>query len=148
MFLRARRWPIGACVFHIQPAKWTLRMSTFVLPVTEIVPPPPPPMCDKIVGLALFTERRVISAWTSPCMITSRGAISDAISDRVGKNRTKQEITSDCLTSACQLQQLFQQPTYSLTKGTSNWFSESHINSYEGVSPVQHPYVAILGAWE
>ena len=30
MFLRARRWPVGACAFHIQPAK---RMSTFVLPV-------------------------------------------------------------------------------------------------------------------
>ena len=31
MFLRARRWPVGASAFHIQPAKQTLRMSTFVL---------------------------------------------------------------------------------------------------------------------
>ena len=31
MFLRAKRWPVGACVFHIQPAKRTLRMSTLVL---------------------------------------------------------------------------------------------------------------------
>ena len=28
MFLRARGWPVGACAFHIQPSKRTLRMST------------------------------------------------------------------------------------------------------------------------
>ena len=45
MFLRASRWKVGACAFHIKPAKRTLRMSTklaflptFVLPVAEIVP--------------------------------------------------------------------------------------------------------------
>ena len=59
MFLRARRWLVGACAFHIQPAKRTLRMSTklpfpptFVLPVAEIALP----MCHKMVWLALFTE--------------------------------------------------------------------------------------------
>ncbi len=43
MFLRARRWPVGACAFHIQPATRFLRISTklptFVLPVAEIVLP-------------------------------------------------------------------------------------------------------------
>ena len=39
MFLRARHWSVGACAFHIQPAKRTLRISTFVLPVAEIVLP-------------------------------------------------------------------------------------------------------------
>ena len=79
MFLRARRWPVGACAFHIQPEKLTLRMSTklafpptFVLPVAEIALP----MCHKMVWLALFTE---------PCLgkfiITYRGAIRV----RVGK---------------------------------------------------------------
>ena len=54
MFLRARRLPVGACAFHIQPAKRTLRMSpqlafppTFVLPVAEIALP----MCHTMVGL-------------------------------------------------------------------------------------------------
>ena len=55
-----------------------------------------PPMCDNMVWLALFTERRASGAWTSPLLgSTSSGAISD----RVGNNRTKQEITSDCLMS-------------------------------------------------
>ena len=61
MILRARRWSVGACAFHIQPAKRTLRMSTFVLPVAEIVLP----MCDKMVWLALLTEHRANGAWTS-----------------------------------------------------------------------------------
>ena len=37
MFLRARRWPVGPCVFYIHSAKQTLLMSTFVLRVAEIV---------------------------------------------------------------------------------------------------------------
>ena len=77
-------------------------------------------MCDKMVWLALFTEGHAGGAWTSPLLPPGMPYIyiSDAISDRVGKNRTKQEIISDCMTSACQLQQLFQQSTSS--KSTSN----------------------------
>ena len=79
MFPRARRWPVGVCACHIQPAKRTLRMSTkvafpptFVLPVAQIALH----MCHKMVWLALFTD---------PCLdqpiITYRGAIRV----RVGK---------------------------------------------------------------
>ena len=47
IFLRGGLWPVGACAFHIQPAKRTFRSSiktcsfptTFVLPVAEIVHP-------------------------------------------------------------------------------------------------------------
>ena len=81
MFLRARRWPVEACVFHIQPAKWTLRMSTFVLPVAEIVPPP----CATRFWLALFTERHVISAWTSPWL--PPGVPSVIVLGKTGQNR-------------------------------------------------------------
>ena len=63
IFLRGGLWPAGACAFHIQPAKRTLRSSTrtcsfpttFVLPVAEIVNP----MCDKMIWLAQFTEWRL-----------------------------------------------------------------------------------------
>ena len=110
MFLRAKRWQVGACVFHIQPAKRTLRMSTFILP--ELCRKCPPPCATIWFGSQCLQS----GAPAAPglAIITSRGAISD----RVGKNRAKQEIISDCLTSACQLQQLFQQPTSS--KSTCN----------------------------
>ena len=80
MFLSAIPLASRTCVFHMQPAKRTLRMSTFVLPVAEIAS-----MCDKMVYRARLAYP----------IITSRGAISDAISDHVGKNRAKQEMTSD-----------------------------------------------------
>ena len=77
MFLRASRWQVGACAFHIQPAKQSLRMSTklavlptFVSPVAEIVPPP---IRDRMLWLALFTEQRLDQP-----IIPYRGAISDA----------------------------------------------------------------------
>ena len=51
---------VGACVFHIQPAKRTLRMSTklaflptFILPVAEIVPP----LCDRMLWLSYSTSK-------------------------------------------------------------------------------------------
>ena len=83
MFLMASRWQIGACAFHIQPAKPTLRppstklafLPAFVLQVA------PPPMCDTMLWLALFAERRLDQP-----IIPYRGTISDDISDRVGKN--------------------------------------------------------------
>ena len=124
MFLRARRWSVGACAFYIQPAKRTLRMSTFVVPVAEIVLL----LCDKMVWLALLTEHRASGAWTSPLLPPRVPSVIALV--RIGQSRIY------CLTSACQLKQLFQQPTSS--KSTSNWFSEAHMNSYEGASPIQH----------
>ena len=81
MFLRARRWSVGACAFHIQPAKQTLRMSTFVLPVAEIVFL----LFDKIVWLALLTEHRASGAWTSPLL--PPGVPSVFVLVRIGQSR-------------------------------------------------------------
>ena len=80
MFPRARRWPVGACAFHIQPAKRSLRMSTKLpFPPTFVLLEIALPMCHMMVWLALFTE------W---CMgqpiITYRGAIRF----RVGKQNS------------------------------------------------------------
>ena len=82
MFLRARRWPVGACVFHIQPAKWAL--SFYQLQKLS-----PPSMCDKIVWLAHFTERRVISAWTSPWLPPGVPSVmpSVIVLGKTGQNR-------------------------------------------------------------
>ena len=82
MFLRASRWQVGACAFHSQPAKPTLRPSTklAVLP-TFVLQVAPPPMCDGMLWLALFAEQRLDQP-----IIPYRGAISDDTSDRVGKN--------------------------------------------------------------
>ena len=111
MFLRARRWPVGACAFHIQPAKRTLRMSSFVLPVGEIVLPH-----VRQNGLARTAYRAPRERRLDYPIITSSGAISDAISDRVGKNRAKQEMTSYC----------------------DNSLSVETIVSTDTVSPIQH----------
>ena len=81
MFLRARRWSVGACAFHIQLAKRTLRMSTFVLPFAEIVLL----LCDKMVWLALLTEHRSSGAWTSPLLPT--GVPSVIVLVRIGQSR-------------------------------------------------------------
>ena len=84
MFLRARRWLVGACAFHIQQAKRTLRMSTklafpptFVLPVAEIALP----MCHKMVWLALFTELCL-----SQPILTYRGAIRVSVGKQLSEN--------------------------------------------------------------
>ena len=87
IFLRDRCWLVGACVFHIQPAKRTLRMSTFVLPVAEIVPRPAPPMCDEMVWLALFTVQS--GAWTSPLL--SPGVPSVIVLVKIGQSRRLQQ---------------------------------------------------------
>ena len=81
MFLRARRWSVGACAFYIQPAKRTLRMSTFVLPVAEIVLL----LCDKMVWIALLTEHRASGAWTSPLL--PPGVPSVIVLVRIGQSR-------------------------------------------------------------
>ena len=80
MFLRARRWSVGACAFHIQPVKRTLRMNTFVLPVAEIVL-----LCDKMVWLALLTEHCASGAWTSPLL--PPGVPSVIVLVRIGQSR-------------------------------------------------------------
>ena len=140
MFLRARRCPVGACAFHIQPAKRTLRMSTFVLPVAEIVLPH-----VRQNGLACTAYRAPRERRLDYPIITSRGAISDAISDRVGKNRAKQEMTSYCLTTTCQLKQLFEQRSLQRAQVTD---SQKPIST---VMRACHPYSimwTLLGAWE
>ena len=140
MFLRARRCPVGACAFHIQPAKRTLRMSTLVLPVAEIVLPH-----VRQNGLACTAYRAPRERRLDYPIITSRGAISDAISDRVGKNRAKQEMTSYCLTTPCQLKQLFQQHSLQRAQVTD---SQKPIST---VMRACHPYSimwTLLGAWE
>ena len=82
-----RSEPAG--VFHIQPAKRTLRMSTFVLLVAEIALP----MCDKMIWLALFTERRKSGAWTSPLLPAGVPSVTDVISDHIGKNSAGNDIS-------------------------------------------------------
>ena len=143
MFLRARRWSVGACAFHIQPpAKRTLRMSTFVLPVLEKLSSL---MCDKMVWLALLTEHHTSSAWTSPLLPPVMPSVMPSVCDHVGKNRAKQEMTSYCLTTACQLKQLFQQHSLQRARVTD---SQKPISA---VMRVCHPYSimwTILGAWE
>ena len=136
MFLRARRWPVGACAFRIQPAKRTLRMSTFVLPVAEIILP-----LVRQNGLARTVYRAPRDRRLDKPIITSRGAIGD----RVGKNRAKQEMTSYCLTTACQLKQLFQQHSLQRAEVTD---SQKPIST---IMRVCHPYGimwTMLGAWE
>ena len=85
MFLRARRWPVGPCVFHIQPAKRTLRMSTFVLPVAGYCPPH-----VRQDGLArtVYRVRRASDAWTSPLLPPGVPSVMSSVI-RVGKNRAK-----------------------------------------------------------
>ena len=110
MFLRASRWQVEARCFFIGKPNFANEHKVSVSTYFRFTScrKCPPSMCDRMLWLALFTERRLDQP-----IITSRGAISDAISDHVGKNRAKQEITSDCLTSACQLKHLFQQATSS-----------------------------------
>ena len=116
------------------------QMSTFVLPVAEIVLPRVPQNGLDRTAYRAPRERRLDKP-----IITSRGAISHAISDRVGKNRAKQEMTSYCMTTACQLKQLFQQCSLQRAQVTD---SQKPIST---VMRVCHPYSimwTILGAWE
>ena len=85
-------------------------MSTFVLPVAEIVLP----MCERQDGLARTVYRAARERRPGLAHYYIQGAhVSDAISDRVGKNRAKQDMTIIRLSDipACQLQQFVQQPT-------------------------------------
>ena len=58
-----------------------LRMSTFVLPVAEIVLL----LCDKMVWIALVTERRASGAWTS--LLLPPGVPSVIVLVRIGQSR-------------------------------------------------------------
>ena len=82
MFLRARRWPVGACAFHIiQPAKRTLRMSIFVYQLEKLSSL----MCDKMVWLALLIEHHASGAWTSPLL--PPGVPSVIVLVKIGQSR-------------------------------------------------------------
>ena len=54
IFLRGRLRPVGACAFHIQPAKQTLQVASHLLSFYQLQKVScSPAMCDKMVGLAL-----------------------------------------------------------------------------------------------
>ena len=82
MFLRGGLWPVGACAFHIQPAKRTLISNTKVAS-----------------HLLSFYQSHCLQsgAWASPLLPTGVPTVSC-----VGKNSQ-----SDCLPPDPQLQQLF-----------------------------------------
>ena len=100
MFLRDRRWPVGACAFHIQPAKQTLRMSTKVafpdFPPTHFyqLQKLPSPCATRWFGLLCLHSR----AWTSPLSPTGVPSGSELVK-KLSLNLAQQDLTSDCLTS-------------------------------------------------
>ena len=127
---------LGKLVEFLRSTFNELRMSTFVLPVAEIVLPH-----VRQNGLARTAYRAPREQPLDKPIITSR----DAISDPVGKNRAKQEMTSYCLITACQLKQLFQQRSLQRAQVTD---SQKPIST---IMRVCHPYSimwTILGAWE
>ena len=86
MFLRARRWPVGACTFHIQPAKRTLRMTAKVtgrrrslLLSFYQLQKLSSPCATRWFGLHCLLN----STWTSPLIPTG---VSSGSWVRVGKN--------------------------------------------------------------
>ena len=77
MFLRARLWPVGACAFHIQPAKRTLRLSA-KLPVGA-APPTfvlPSPCATRWFGLHCLQS----STWASPLLMAINSIIPTGVS--------------------------------------------------------------------
>ena len=56
IFLRVRLWPVGACAFHIQPAKRTLRTSTNV--------------ATDVLSFWFCSHRLQSGAWASPLLPT------------------------------------------------------------------------------
>ena len=126
IFLRDRRWPVGACIFHIQPAKAKTNFVNEHFRFTSCRNCPP--------------HVRVTRWFSSHCLQSCARAapglahyyiqgshVSDAIGDHVGKNRAKQDMTwtSDCLTF--------------LPVSCNNLFNSLHL--YEGVSV--SPYINV-----
>ena len=110
---RHRRWSVGACIFHIQPAKAKTNFVNEHFRFTCCRDCPPHVRATRWFSSHCLQSCARAAAGLAHYYI--QGAhVSDAISDRVGKNRAKQDMTWTSRLSdipACQLQQFVQQPT-------------------------------------
>ena len=117
IFLRDRRWPVGACILSYSTGKTNSVNEHFRFTSCRNCPP-------HVRATRWFSSQCLQScARAAPGLAHYyiQGAVSDATSDLVGKNRAKQDVTwtSDCLTF--------------LPVSCNNLFNSLHL--YEGVSP-------------
>ena len=99
MFLGARHWQVGACVFHIQPAKRTLRMSTKLAFLPRLLSFYQlqklfPPCATGRFGWHCLQS----SDWTSPLFPTGVPSVIVLVKIASHSGKAGDDITSDCLT--------------------------------------------------